>query len=226
MINPPVMFVLGLGKCPTLWWVMWIVEIAFKRVIFHSVSYTSINWYLNKKAKITDKSVSFFLKRKKMQFLYKLTRDLMNGVCQWHRLTYDVSEDPIYSKKWQQRGLKHPVLYFKHVAFFRIKIYRNKASVTLFVCCCFISQLSENDMFSIEMDLCMVFHSCKDLRKHWLLKIKFSLKPILYPLLWKSTFKSKYQTASSIQNMQLLYIMTALCSHINLRVSYLTLMSG
>ena len=47
-----------------------------------------------------------------------------------------------------------------------------KVSVTLFACyCCFISKCLENDVFSVEMDPCMQFHSSEGLKMHWLLKI-------------------------------------------------------
>ena len=53
-------------------------------------------------------------------------------------------------------------------AIFRDKQYPNKSVCDAFVI--LISQFLENNMFSIEMDMRMLFHSSKGLEKQWLLK--------------------------------------------------------
>ena len=65
--------------------------------------------------------------------------------------------------------------YFKCVSIFLdVNLARNKVSVTLFTCYCFMSQFHENKMSSMKMDLCILFSvQVRIFKKHWLMKIIF-----------------------------------------------------
>ena len=81
------------------------------------------------------------------------------------------------------RRVKYTMLYFKRVAIFRDKHYPNRSAfMMLFAFVVLISQVLENDIFSIEMDLCMQFCSSKGLEKNIHFKY-FTKNKFLHPLL-------------------------------------------
>ena len=85
------------------------------------------------------------------RFVYKLTRNPMNGVVS------EISRPEMKSIAGNDnRSVKQIVLFFK----------RKEASVTLFAFVVLISQFLENDMFSIEMDPCMLFRLSGVLKKY------------------------------------------------------------
>ena len=66
-----------------------------------------------------------------------------------------------------KRRIKQTIPHISSVSLFLMKsITQIKASMTLFAFAVLISQFLENDLFSIEMDMCMQFNSSKGLEKH------------------------------------------------------------
>ena len=72
-----------------------------------------------------------------MRFLYKLTQDPVNGVCERDHLTCDVSEILIHRRNWSSKG-KRIMLYLNRDALFKTcleaRFTKLKVSVTLFPC--------------------------------------------------------------------------------------------